>query len=181
MAHRDYLINGSEVHVDIYDDRMEIYSPGGMSDGPLIQDRDPFTVPSVRRNPILADVFSRLGYMERKGSGFRKIISCYESQINYTENKKPTFKSDRHQFTVILPNLNFNVPRSVPQNVPRSVPQEKRKEEIMNLISKDFKISTEEIANVLGISSKTVKRYIKDMGNIHYIGRGSNGHWKIDN
>ena len=144
-----------------------------MPDGSVIQDRDPFTVPSLRRNPILTDVFSRLGYMERKGSGFRKIISCYESQINYSENKKPTFKSDRHQFTVILPNLNFNVPRSVPQ--------EKRKEEIMNLISKDFKISTEEIANVLGISSKTVKRYIKDMGNIHYIGRGSNGYWKIDN
>ena len=30
LAHRDYLVNGSEVHIDIYDDRMEIYSPGGM-------------------------------------------------------------------------------------------------------------------------------------------------------
>lgn len=33
LAHRDYLVNGSEVHIDIYDDRMEIYSPGGMPDG----------------------------------------------------------------------------------------------------------------------------------------------------
>lgn len=32
LAHRDYLVNGSEVHIDIYDDRMEIYSPGGMPD-----------------------------------------------------------------------------------------------------------------------------------------------------
>ena len=75
LAHRDYLINGSEVHIDIYDDRMEIYSPGGMPDGSLIQERDPLTVPSTRRNPILADVLNRLGYMERKGSGFEKIIS----------------------------------------------------------------------------------------------------------
>lgn len=29
LVHRDYLVNGSEVHIDIYDDRMEIYSPGG--------------------------------------------------------------------------------------------------------------------------------------------------------
>lgn len=27
-------------------------------------------VPSTRRNPVLADVFNRLGYMERKGSGY---------------------------------------------------------------------------------------------------------------
>ena len=74
LAHRDYLVNGSEVHIDIYDDRMEIYSPGGMPDGSIIQDRDPLTVPSTRRNPVLADIFNRLGYMERKGSGFGKII-----------------------------------------------------------------------------------------------------------
>ena len=60
LAHRDYLVNGSEVHIDIYDDRMEIYSPGGMPDGSMIQDRDPLTVPSTRRNPVLADVFNRL-------------------------------------------------------------------------------------------------------------------------
>ena len=96
MAHRDYLVNGSEVHIDIYDDRMEIYSPGGMPDGSMIQGRDPLTVPSTRRNPVLADVFNRLGYMERKGSGFGKIISGYEFQINYNESKKPSFRSDRY-------------------------------------------------------------------------------------
>lgn len=58
VAHRDYLVYGSEVHIDIYDDRLEIYSPGGMPDGSLIQKRDPLTVPSIRRNPVLADVLS---------------------------------------------------------------------------------------------------------------------------
>ena len=87
LAHRDYLVYGSEVHIDIYDDRLEIYSPGGMPDGSMIQDRDPLTVPSTRRNPVLADVFNRLGYMERKGSGFGKILNGYKAQINYTEDK----------------------------------------------------------------------------------------------
>lgn len=107
LAHRDYLVNGSEVHIDIYDDRMEIYSPGGMPDGSIIQERDPLTVPSTRRNPVLADVFNRLGFMERKGSGFGKIIGAYEFQKNYSDKKKPTFRSDRYQFTVVMPNLNF--------------------------------------------------------------------------
>ena len=30
---------------------------------------DPLTVPSTRRYPVLADIFNRLGYMERKSSG----------------------------------------------------------------------------------------------------------------
>ena len=74
----------------------------------FLQDRDPLTVPSTRRNPVLADVFNRLGYMERKGSGFGKIIGGYEFQINYNETKRPSFRSDRYQFTVVMPNLNYS-------------------------------------------------------------------------
>ena len=39
-----------------------------MPDGSVIQDRDLRTVSSARRNPVLADVFNRLGYMEGKDS-----------------------------------------------------------------------------------------------------------------
>lgn len=175
LAHRDYLVNGSEVHIDIYDDRMEIYSPGGMPDGSMIQDRDPLTVPSIRRNPVLADVFNRLGYMERKGSGFGKIISGYEFQINYSENKRPSFRSDRYQFTVVMPNLNYDVP----QDVPQGVPQDKLDVQIIDLIHKDNKISTEKIAVALGVSAKTIKRHIKEMDNVTYVGSGFSGHWEI--
>lgn len=175
LAHRDYLVNGSEVHIDIYDNRMEIYSPGGMPDGSIIQDRDPLTVPSTRRNPVLADVLNRLGYMERKGSGFGKIISGYEFQINYNVSKRPSFRSDRYQFTVVMPNLNYDVPQGVPQDVP----QDKLKTQILNLMRKDSKISTEKIAITLGVSSKTIKRHIKQMDNVNYVGRGFSGHWEI--
>ena len=173
LAHRDYLVNGREVHIDIdiYDDRMEIYSPGGMSDGSLIQERYPLTVPSTRRNPVLADIFNRLGYMERKGSGFGKIISGYEFQINYNESKRPLFRSDRYQFTVVLPNLNYDVTQDVPQD--------KLDVQIMDLIRKNSKISTEKIAIALGVSSKTVKRHIKEMDNVTYVGREFSGHWEI--
>lgn len=45
--------------------------------------------------------------MERKGSRFGKIISGYQIQLNYEEDKKSSFRSDRYQFTVIMPNLNY--------------------------------------------------------------------------
>ncbi|OYP27629.1 AAA family ATPase, partial [Lachnotalea glycerini] len=69
LIHRDYLDLGSEVHIDMYDDRLEIYSPGGMYDGSQVQNLDTDRVPSRRRNPIIADIFNRMNYMERRGSG----------------------------------------------------------------------------------------------------------------
>lgn len=185
LAHRDYLINGSEVHIDIYDDRMEIYSPGGMPDGSLIQERDPLTVPSTRRNPVLADVLNRLGYMERKGSGFEKIISGYEFQINYDESKKPEFRSDRYQFTVVMPNLNYDDTQDGPQGGTQDDTQDGTqkdlKHQITELIRKNNKISTETMAIALGVSVSTIKRRIKEMENVHYVGSGYSGHWEIFN
>ena len=160
-------------------DRIEIYSPGGMPNGSMIQERDPLTVPSTRRNPVLADILNRLGYIDRESSGLEKIINGYEVQINYKENKKPTFRSDQYQFTVIMSNINYNVPQDVPRNVPQKKESNPLEIQILNMIKKDNKISTEKMAMTLGISSKTVKRHIKDIGIIRFIGRGSNGHWEI--
>ena len=107
LIHRDYLILGSEVHIDMFDDRLTIYSPGGMPDGSLIQNRDISTVSSTRRNPVLADIFGRLGYMERQGSGLNKIRDAYESAANFRAGMEPVFYSNGTQFTVTLPNLNY--------------------------------------------------------------------------
>lgn len=124
---------------------------------------------------------------ERKGSGFGKIIGGYEFQINYDESKKPTFRSDRYQFTVVMPNLNYNVPqdvpRNVPWNVPRNVPRKNRDNpldiQILNMIKKDNKVKYRKNGMALGISSKTVKRHIKDLDIIQFVGRGRSGHWEI--
>ena len=57
----------------------------------------------VYGSAVLADVFNRLGYMERKGSGFGKILNGYKAQINSTEDKRPTSRSDRYRFNRIYP------------------------------------------------------------------------------
>ena len=110
LIHRDYMEMGSEVHIDIFDDRMEIYSPGGMFDGTIVQNLDLDNVASKRRNPVIADIFSRMHYMERRGSGFKKIRTEYEREVNYTDDVKPNFRSTPTSFFVTLYNLNYNVP-----------------------------------------------------------------------
>lgn len=107
LIHRDYLITGSEVHVDMFDDRLEIVSPGGMVEGKPVQDYDIDHIPSMRRNPVLADIFSRLDFMERSGSGLSKIRDAQQYSANFEPDKLPVFYSDRSQFRITIPNLNY--------------------------------------------------------------------------
>ena len=79
-------------------------------------------VPSKRRNPVLADIFNRLKYMDRRGSGFKKILTDYKNQNNFKEELKPVFYSGFGSFTLTLFNLNYGVdaPReSEPQRNPK--------------------------------------------------------------
>lgn len=108
LIHRDYSEIGSEVHIDMYDDRLEIYSPGGMFDGTFIQEQNPYQISSKRRNPIIADIFSRMNLMERRGSGLKKILDSYQTQEKYSEDLKPEFRSTQSSFFIILKNLNYN-------------------------------------------------------------------------
>ena len=172
-------MNGSEVHIDIYDDRMEIYSPGGMPDGSLIQERDPLSVPSTRRNPVLADVFNRLGYMERKGSGFEKIISGYEFQVNYSEEKKPSFRSDRYQFTVIMPNLNYGVENIDISDVNSDV---NLWSQIKEAINENPRVTQRELVGKLGVSFRQIQQNMAEMvsaGEISRIGSNRSGYWEV--
>ena len=111
LIHRDYLELGSEIHIDMYDDRMDVYSPGGMISGELIQSLDTRNVASKRRNPVIADLFQRLSLMERRGSGFGKILDAYQFESEKRgRTVVPQFRSSPSEFHVILPNLNYKAP-----------------------------------------------------------------------
>ena len=163
LIHRLYSELGSEVHVDIYDDRMEIYSPGGMPDGSLIQDKKLFEVPSIRRNPIIADVFARLDYMEREGSGFKKIIDAYKTAPNYTEGREPTFKSTHSSFHVVLPNLNYQSENIFDDSDVQSIIYDNligNQKIIYGLIMKNTGISKMQLVEKSGLKSSEVKNAI---------------------
>lgn len=123
LIHRDYTEIGSEVHIDIYDDRLEIYSLGGMIDGSIVQNLNTDNVASKRRNPVIADIFSRMHFMERRGSGFKKIKSDYRKAVNYNPEIEPVFTSTSSSFFVTLYNLNYNIP------VESAVPEKKQHSE----------------------------------------------------
>ena len=201
LIHRNYMEIGSEVHIDMFDDRIEIYSPGGMVSGISLEGKDLLKIPSKRRNPILADIFSRLKYMERRGSGFKKILADYEGQVEFDESKMPVFDADNDDFTLTLYNLNYgsNYATQVNENVIENVieiseekikkimPEYSKKKlakacEILKMISENPNISIDELRIALDVTDRTIARYIselKDKGIIERKGPDNGGKWVI--
>ena len=167
IIHRDYAVIGSEIHIDIYDDRIEIYSPGGMFDGSFIQEQNIMEISSLRRNPIIADLFNRIHLMERRGSGLKKIISSYQNAINYTQEKEVEFKSTQKDFKVILKNLNYKVAiKSGDKMAIKSgdkvaiKSQDEQLEKILEYIKKYNNCKTSDIENLLSVKSSRARKLL---------------------
>ena len=107
FIHRDYTVMGSEVHLDIYDDRLAITSPGGMYSWQSVQDLPIEEISSDRRNPILADVMAQLDYMEKRGSGLKRICNETKALDGYKEDMKPVFRSTTSQFMTIIYSVEY--------------------------------------------------------------------------
>jgi ATP-dependent DNA helicase RecG len=71
-VHRDYSITGSRIRVFIFDNRLEIRSPGKLPNSVSI-DKMKFGV-SYARNPIIVKFMSNLRYIDKMGRGIPMII-----------------------------------------------------------------------------------------------------------
>ena len=171
FVHRDYMEIGSEVHLDIFDNRIEITSPGGMVEGLPIQKRDLYHIASRRRNPYLADIFHRLQLMERSGSGIKEIMNDYKASANITEDRLPTFFSDESDFNITFWNLNYGVEQSESKGSKGSNREVSDKsignanlsdteKQILSYISKNSNITQKELASQLGISEIGIRKLL---------------------
>ena len=70
VMHRDWFIDGANVFVEIYTDRVEVVSPGSLPRGLSLAD---LGSKSVRRNPLIADLLHRIDFIEKAGTGIRRI------------------------------------------------------------------------------------------------------------
>lgn len=84
VVHRDYSNDGRDIKIGIYDDIVNVVSPGGFPS--TITQEDILEGRSEIRNKVIARVFKELDYIEQWGSGIRRIISsCKERGLKEPE------------------------------------------------------------------------------------------------
>jgi ATP-dependent DNA helicase RecG len=97
VAHRDYQINGDGIRLFIFNNRMDVTSPGSLP--------GPVTIDNIKderfsRNPAIVQVLSDMGFIERLGYGVDRVIDLMRQQ----NLSAPEFEEKAGGFRVILRN-----------------------------------------------------------------------------
>jgi ATP-dependent DNA helicase RecG len=187
IVHRDYRIKGTSIYVRIYDDRVEIENPGGLPDG--ITKRD-FGKSSVRRNPIIADLFHRMGKVERMGSGIERMRELMRD----AGLKEPVFEMDAFFRVTFYRDPRYSLKADRFQKAgkkdretgekTRGITGKKTSEKIIQALKANPEITMERLAEIIGITSKGIEwqiKRLKEEGFIKRIGPAKGGYWEIMN
>jgi len=112
VCHRDYRLSGRRVEVRMYEDRLEVISPGGL---PGYITLDNIVDEHFSRNPRLVSGLFQWGYIEELGLGIDRMI---EEMLQYG-HAAPDFEAKPYSFTVRLHNTLERVPprRQWPTNM----------------------------------------------------------------
>lgn len=100
-VHRNYTMT-ADIRIEMYDDRLEIFSPGSLPDGLTVEDIQQGA--NSKRNPILINALDKMEYIENYGSGIRRIFVLYQ---NFP--RKPKLFATENLFSITLYNRNYRL------------------------------------------------------------------------
>ena len=168
VMHRDYFETGANVQVDIFDDRIAISNIGALIK-PLT--REKLGTIAVRRNPLIADLLHRVGYVEKMGTGLKRIKEeCKKCRT------KLKIETNGYFIITFKPDA-----VNAPVNVPVNVPVNDRQKWFLDNLAKYKKINTREFQNEFsGVSLKTIKRdlaYLRKNKIIKFVGAPKTGYY----
>lgn len=105
FAHKNYWMEGVQIQVDIFLDRMEITSPGSLLSGKALKnEKNIGSIIPQHRNKLIASILNLVGMIQGLGTGFDKIENDYSLA---DANHKPYINSDDESFTLVLPDLTY--------------------------------------------------------------------------
>jgi len=181
VMHRNYLSH-SNIQICIFDDRLEITSPGGLFGDLTIEKM--LNGSSSIRNELIADIFLKMKIVEKWGTGIKRVgVLCKNHGLKEVE-----YKANDESFTATIlrtkKDLFDNVPlnQNVPINVPINVPLTEREKHILDLIKNNANITAKEISEIINVNEKTIKRDITELKNKNILireGSKKSGTWVI--
>jgi len=188
LMHRDYSIAGTQISVEVYDDRVEIANPGGLPKGLSLKDLGKV---SVRRNELIADLFFRLHKVERIGMGIRKM----KETMLAAGLREPAFVPDGFFRAIFyrLPEFALKEdigkqpakgwaesPRGLVEKLVEGLVENQKK--ILMLVTHNPYISKKAMSKEIGISTTAIDKnltVLKQKGLLSRIGPDKGGHWEV--
>ena len=156
LIHRTWDVN-SNIKISMYEDKIEVSSPGGLPSG--ISEKEYLNGQiSQLRNPILANIFFRLKYIEMFGTGIRRINESYK---NFAV--KPNFEIFENSIKITLPITKTELFLTTDEKI------------IMDILEKGNILSSSEILEKVEFKKDKLNRILKNLIQKNYIDVIGNG------
>lgn len=190
-CHRN-LLDESCIQVAIYDDRLEVTSPGGLYNGLTYE--KVMNGHSKIRNKGIANIFSQMGLVEAWGSGIKRILNAAEEY----GLPKPRFQEFDNMFRVELFRNLFPMMeesrdigetsekhrRSIGEvsGIEQQIELNDTQKKIIKLLLEDNQLSAIKLADRIGIASRNIEsniKKLKELGILIRHGSPKNGYWEV--
>jgi ATP-dependent DNA helicase RecG len=196
VLHRDYSISGSDIKIAIFDDMLEITSPGV-----LMIDKEKLGFGySELRNPHLGALFKRLEIIEQWGTGFNKIHSLMQDypelvmeiddessfvQVrfikNYFSQETAQENAETAQENAETAQENAETAQETAETAQETA-QENTKKMVLELLRQNPKYTKSDLMRVLAKADGTIKEHIANLkkeGMLKRVGGTKSGHWVV--
>lgn len=163
LIHRVWDVD-SQIRVSMFDDKIEVVSPGGLPFG-ITENEYLSGKLSVLRNRNLANVFYRLGFFEIFGTGITRIKQVYSEALI-----KPSFEVSENTIQIVLPVYEESTNLTEDEKV------------VYKLLSRNMLKSMSEIAPYISFGKSKTTKLLKDMeqkGVIAIEGKGKGTKYRI--
>ncbi|OXS13665.1 ATP-dependent DNA helicase [Zobellella denitrificans] len=176
VVHRDYSNAGRDIKLGIYDDAVNIVSPGGLPNGLTLDEA--LQGRSELRNKVIARVFKELGYIEQWGSGIARIRAL----CTQAGNPEPTFAETGDFFDIEFHRAGLDaIGGSIGGSEVAQAVLTERQQAVLELIKQNPRMPYRQMASELGINDSAVKKHLEKLKEANVIERigGTRGYWKV--
>jgi ATP-dependent DNA helicase RecG len=170
VTHRSYSIGGDHIRVELFDDRLEVTSPGRL---PGLVRLDNIRSTRFARNPRIARALSDLGYGRELGEGVNRMFE----EMHQAGLPEPIYGQGPASLTVIL--LADPLARRILARLPRG------SERFVEFLSRTGRVTTAEAAELLGTSRPTARAYLYELADQELVehvatsARDPRGFWRL--
>lgn len=179
IVHKDYR-NPTDIIIKIFDDKIEFSNPGSLLGDLKAEDLYTDSYQAKHRNRLLAEAFYLSGEIEKYGTGFIRIRKALREYPELALNIKNSIDFLRADLIVVGKRVKKDVRKDVRKGVRKGLSEKTLK--LLKIISQNPEITVPEMELIMGVTQRTVMRYISTLKYTKHIkreGGRKNGYWKI--
>jgi ATP-dependent DNA helicase RecG len=157
VAHRDYNVQGDNIHIYIFVDRIEIHSPGELP-GPV--NLNNLLEARFSRNPVIMQALADLGFVERLGYGLNRVVEVMQRD----RLSQPRFEETAGMFRVTLHGASQALPFEIDLQPYRDLELNPRQEQALAFLLAHRRITSRDYQEICpAVHAETLRRDLVDL------------------